>query len=143
RSSWRAAWNKEDNTREGRYLREMLGAGGGSVWGDRFATDRKKFVDGIMRERGLRKQLRPVAEWVDAANRAFDMSPALSTYMALREQGVPIDQAAAGSLDLMNFRKRGSAMPLFNALYAFAQPAVTGGVNAFSSLYTPQRGWNR
>src|SRR5699024_4486687 len=57
--------------------------------------------------------------------------------------GVPIDQAAAGSLDLMNFRKRGSAMPLFNALYAFAQPAVTGGVNAFSSLYTPQRGWNR
>lgn len=135
----RMAFNRpRSNTREALMLQEMLAAGGGSVWGDRFTGDRKKFVDGIMRERKLRKSLRPVAQLIDAYNRSMDMAPALASYMALRDQGVPPDRAAAGALDLMNFRKRGASMPIANALYAFAQPAVTGGANALASIYNPK-----
>lgn len=136
----RAAFGmKSSGSREALMLQEMLAAGGGSVFGDRFTGDRKKFVDGIMRERRVtNKALRPVAQVVDAYNRSLDMAPALAAYMALRDQGVPPDRAAAGTLDLMNFRKRGASMPVANAIWAFAQPAVTGGANAMSALFNPK-----
>src|SRR5699024_10064713 len=131
------------SSREARMLDEMLTLGGASVWGDRFATDRTQFVEGVLRQKGWRKGRKQAAQVIDAYNRTFDLSPALAVYMAARDMGATPEAAGALSLDTINFRKRGASMGLFSSIYAFAQPAITGGANAITSVWSPRSGWNR
>lgn len=146
----REAFGIIDTSKRGLMLREFIERGGASLFSDRFAPTRVNLVEGILNERTGSRQLRAAWQYTFGAwNKTFEMAPALAAHMALRDFNVPPDTAAAGSLDLMNFRKRGQSMALPNALYAFAQPAVTGGANALSALYNPatgkinSRGWTR
>lgn len=140
---------KHSNSFEGRALEEFLREGGVSVYGDRFARTRIDMVNAILKEKGWRKQLQMLGKMVGTYNRVFDLAPALASYIAMREQNMTAEAAAAGALDLMNFRKRGEVTPALSAVYAFAQPAITGGANAISALYNPvtgqinRRGWVR
>ena len=140
---------RNNSSRAARMLQEMLDLGGASVWGDRFAHNRTQFIEGVMRQRGLRKGMEQVGQIIDGYNRTFDLVPVLASYMAARDMGATQQAAAQLSLDLMNFRKRGASMGIANAMFAFAQPAITGGANAISALYDPvnrrlnPRGWTR
>lgn len=112
--------------------------GGGSKYGTFLARDRKDFVGEIKKVGSNRivKSARFINGYVDMWNDAFDSVAPLSAYIALRNQGMSKEAAAAGALDLMNFRKTGTAMPIIRALYAFAQPTFTGGVNLAKTLKT-------
>lgn len=127
---------KPNNTPEARYLEELMQQGGASIFGDRFVSTRTDMVKAIMAEKNGSKQLAMFGRWIKKYNRTFDMGPSLAAYMALRDAGVPIDRAASGVLDLMNFRKRGENSATIGALYAFAQPSITSGVNTLASLRT-------
>ena len=122
-------------SRADRMLDELARTGGLSVYGDRFAGDRTRLV-GQVRSR-QRKATSSLARAVEAYNRIFDVVPVLAAHMALRDQGATAEAASSEALDLMNFRKRGASAGIFGTLYAFAQPAFTGGANAISALYNP------
>lgn len=131
----------DTSSREGAMLREFLDNGGASTWGDRFSPRQREVVKNIERFQGLaRNARRGVADLTDAYNRVFDVGPALGMYMALRGNNVSARDAAALTLDQMNFRKRGAIMALPRMLYAFAQPSVTGGANTLGSLYNGATG---
>ncbi len=125
-------------TRYGDLLREFeaLG-GGGSRYSASLSQERADLVRDIERVRSRPVQaFKAIGKVVDNWNSVFENVSALAAYAALREQGMTKEGAAAAALDLMNFRKSGSAMPIARALYAFAQPAVTGGANLVNMLKT-------
>jgi hypothetical protein len=123
------------DTLEGRRLNEIFSIGGTSFFGARFTGDRKKFVDGIMKQRKMGRAMRGLAQFIEGYNRAFDLSPMLGSYMAMRDNGLSPEQAAHHTLDTMNFRKKGTSMALPNAMFAFAQPSVMGGANMLGALF--------
>jgi hypothetical protein len=121
-------------------LRDLVAAGGMSISRDVFARDAVSLSrkiraagDGAMSARGV---VHTVGSWIDKWNKQFDMVSPLASYLALRQAGVTEVDAAGGALDLMNFRKKGAAMGNISQVYAFAQPAVTGGANMLGALST-------
>lgn len=127
------------DTVEERYLQEFLAAGGASVFGDKFNRNSADIARAIESHQGkIKNAWEGGKKWVEFYNRGFDMAPALATYITMRENGMTRDDAAAGALDLMNFKKKGEWMALPNSLWAFAQPAATGGANLVQYLRTPR-----
>lgn len=141
-SSQKHAWGKKNrNTYLARMLREMEELGGVSVFGDRFARDNTSFIKNVLREKSTsRRAFSKLKGFTDSYNRGFDIMSSVSSYTALREMGMDAQTAARETLDLMNFRKTGTAMPAIRAMYVFAQPAVTGGANIISSVYDRKTG---
>jgi hypothetical protein len=118
-------------------LEEMIRLGGSSTTGDylsRTASDLEGDIRGDASRLGHARNV--VTSKVEAWNDTFEMIPSLAIYRALKKQGMAPKDAAAAVLDLMNFRKRGTAMPGIRALYIFAQPAATGGYNLAQYLAT-------
>ena len=131
------------NSRTGRYLDEFLRQGGVSVFSSQFGADRAKMVAQISRQKSWRQQLGTLDRWISTYNKTFDVGPALASYMAMRDQGLTVKDAAAGALDLMDFGKRGKSASIFGSIYAFAQPTFTGAANAITALRDPLSGkWN-
>lgn len=118
---------------------EDLG-GGGSKYGTSLSRDRKDLVKEIDRAQSnnkITKGWRFLEKYVDFYNDALDSVAPVSAYMALRDQGMSKESAAAAALDLMNFRKTGAVMPVVRMLYAFAQPTATSAANLINTLKTP------
>ena len=138
RYAFGAAFNR--NSYEARYLEELLATGGVSVYGDRFARTRTQMIDGILKEKSVRRQVALLGKAVAGYNRMFDLGPVLSSYIAMREAGMTAKDAGAQALDLMNFRKRGENSGVISALFAFSQPAFIGGATAIATLYHPVTG---
>ena len=120
-------------------LQQMIDLGGSSTWGDYLAkaataleADIRKNTGSITR--GVNKTVEKIGAW----NNTFEMIAPLSIYRALLEQNMTEKDAAAATLDLMNFRKKGTVMPGIRALYVFAQPAATSGYNLAQYLATPK-----
>jgi hypothetical protein len=121
-------------------LRDLVEAGGMSVTRDVFARDATALAQrvqaagkGTLSPRGVASA---ADDWIQKWNKQFDMVSPLASYLALRQAGVEKVDAAGGALDLMNFRKKGAAMGNISQIYAFAQPAVTGGANMLGMLKT-------
>jgi len=125
-----------DNSAEGQGLRLLIESGGLSSYGEQFNRDRADLVKAIKSNSLDHRALKFFAKHIEKYNKLFDMVAPLSSYMALKQQGVSDVDAAGGALDLMNFRKTGTAMAVPRVLYAFAQPAVTGGANMIGALTT-------
>jgi hypothetical protein len=149
-ASGRVAFGIEGNSYYDRYLAELRQGGGASLFSDRFNASRIDLVDGVVKARRGSRHWRWIRDkTVKAWNVTFEQGPSLAAYVAMRELGVSPSEAAGQTLDLMNFRKRGQSMALPSAMFAFAQPAITGGANAISALYNPatgkfdKRGWVR
>ena len=121
-----------------RWLKEAMAAGfGGARRLEMLGTDRKTLVEAIEGSNSdVRKGMTALSHVVHQWNTAFDSVAPLAIYIAMREAGVSEKQAAYKTLDLMNFRKQGSAMGFVRVLYAFAQPAVTGGHQLIRSAST-------
>ncbi len=140
-----AQWGRDQNGKYAVLLREFEQYGGGGARFSKMLThERAKLVADIdayaanparpiaMARKAFRATGKVISQW----NTSFDAVAALSAYAALREAGMTKEAAAAASLDLMDFGKKGTAMPIFRALYMFAQPAVTGGANLIRQLKT-------
>jgi hypothetical protein len=137
RSTWRDGARNEYHAL---MLREFEAYGGaGAKFSNVVARDRAQLVADINAGRSTpRRLVRGLGTWVSNWNAMFDGVSSLSAYIALREAGLSKETAASQALDLMNFRKQGAAMPIVRMFYAFAQPAVTGGVNIMRALRTPR-----
>lgn len=120
-------------------LEEFIALGGSSTWGSYLAKSSGSIEADIRSNTGsITRGGNKVVDKVSAWNNTFEMIAPLSIYMALKAQNVSPKDAAAATLDLMNFRKRGTAMPAIRALYVFAQPAATSGYNLAQYLATPK-----
>ena len=121
-----------------RWLKEAMAAGfGGARRLEMLGTDRRTLVEAIEGSNSnVRKGMTALGHVVHQWNTAFDSAAPLAIYIAMREAGMTDKQAAYKTLDLMNFRKQGSAMGFVRVLYAFAQPAVTGGHQLIRSAST-------
>jgi hypothetical protein len=123
-------------------LRDFIEAGGLSTSREAFARDAKALaqrVRGVGTGADPRVAVRAVGSWIEKYNKQFDMVAPLASYLALRSAGVSKVDAAGGALDLMNYRKKGAKTSGFvTPLYAFAQPAFTGGANLLKMLGTPK-----
>ena len=120
---------------ESRYLRELQDSGALSIYGSRFQQSRLDFIKQLKSAKTSSQKLKALNHYtVELWNRPFDFAAPLASYIAMREKGVAKEQAQAITLDMMNFRKRGTQMKAVGAYLPFAQTAVTGGVNMAKSL---------
>ncbi|MCM1516207.1 MAG: hypothetical protein NC080_07355 [Paraprevotella sp.] len=137
---WRAAFKYAAGKKLGfnfaeTALDDLLRTGNISTRTDYFAGSKGKQIEAIAKAGSkLNTAQSKVRKVVEMYNRTFDLIAPLSSYLAMRNAGASKAVASATTLDLMNFRKTGTVMPAVKALYAFAQPAVTSGVNMLSSL---------
>lgn len=144
-----AGWNFSlgrpyGSTQTARYFRELVEGGAASIFRDRLASSRTNIIKLVETETNVKLLMSGLDRLVGYWNRPFDFAAPLASYIAMREAGIPKEQAQATALDLMNFRKRGEKMTFFSSIYAFAQPAITGGSNALGSLYNRSTGrWNK
>jgi hypothetical protein len=135
---------KPNASYEADMLEEFISAGGTSLYSATFSAERKKLIADIAAERGgPRAALRKLGDLVSIYNKPFDIAPAFAAYMSMRENGMSPKDAAAGSLDLMNFRKKGTEAPILRALYAFSGPTFTGAANSLGALFHRDGSINR
>ncbi|MDH2927890.1 LPD38 domain-containing protein [Lonepinella koalarum] len=122
-----------------KLLKDMLAQGALSTYRTYLETTEKDLVKKLQKENSVvSKKLLQAGEVIAGYNKIFDTVSSLASYQALIEHGVDPKQAAGITLELTNFRKTGSVMPFFKALYAFAQPTAMGGRNMMKYLSTPK-----
>jgi len=127
----------DDKTQRSQNLKDLMEAGGISTMGSFLSRTEKDLIKRIQREGRWDKQtIDGVVHFTEAYNRAFDLVPPLAAYESLLEAGVSKRDAAAVTLDTMNFRKTGLYMRPVKALFMFAQPTATGFVNLAKQLST-------
>ena len=131
-------WRTPDGkTQRSQNLKDLMEAGGISTMGSFLSRTEKDLIKRIQREGRWDKQtIDGVVHFTEAYNRAFDLVPPLAAYESLLEAGVSKRDAAAVTLDTMNFRKTGLYMRPVKALFMFAQPTATGFVNLAKQLST-------
>ena len=131
-------WRTPDGkTQRSQNLKDLMEAGGISTMGSFLSRTEKDLIKRIQREGRWDKQtIDGVVHFTEAYNRAFDLVPPLAAYESLLEAGVSKRDAAAVTLDTMNFRKTGLYMRPVKALFMFAQPTATGFVNLTKQLST-------
>lgn len=131
-------WRTPDGkTQRSQNLKDLMEAGGISTMGSFLSRTEKDLIKRIQREGRWDKQtIDGVVHFTEAYNRAFDLVPPLAAYESLLEAGVSKRDAAAVTLDTMNFRKTGLYMRPVKALFMFAQPTATGFVNLAKQLGT-------
>lgn len=140
-AAYRFAAGKTTSSHAGKALQILSREGGLSTRADYFGASKAKQAQAIAATRSKTGQAaNALGRVIDIYNRTFDLISPLSSYLAMEEQGVTRTQASGVTLDLMNFRKSGTAMPFVRSIYAFAQPAVTSGVNLLSSLVDRKSG---
>ena len=121
----------------GGQLKEFIDLGGVYTMSEQLNKSDDDFVKKIVRERSpIEGGWGKVVKVVEGYNNFFEIQPSFAAYLALLENGVSKEDAAAQALELTNFRKSGTHMAPVKALYAFSQPIVTGGVNLAKLLKT-------
>ncbi len=141
-ASIRKAFGRDFTSSQGRDLEEMIELGGLSTWGGYLAKGRQQIADQLRKESmpiiggKTGDQARALFQLVEGYNQSFDLLSSLAVYRALLAEGVAKEEAAAQTLDLMDFRKTGKAMFPIKAMFVFAQPIVTGGANLIGQLNT-------
>jgi hypothetical protein len=137
---------KEDTSKFGQYLKELHEGGALMTYTNEYAKSR----DSIIREAARAKDIfksRDLKEgaltardaalnYVNRWNEFFDTGSSLSIYSALRDQGVPKQEALYRTLDLFDLNQRGKATGWARAFMPFANSAFKGGGNFVRSMGT-------
>lgn len=130
-----------DSSRAAQALAQISQVGGLSTFSNLFTGSKRALVEQVARRNKLPLKTKDsIAKLIEVYNRTFDLTSSVSLFMAMQDFKVANKDAAGLTLDTMNFRKTGSAMPLFQALYAFARPAVMTGANMMGVLYDRRTG---
>ena len=105
--------------------------------------DEKSLIDKINSHRNIAKNTKKkLLEVTEKYNDIFSYVPMLAAYQSFKENGVSPKDAAAATLDLTNFGKRGKWMSPVSALFVFAQPTALGAAN-LSRVLSTRRGQTR
>jgi hypothetical protein len=116
-----------------RMIAQFLQDGGSSTWGDFLSADSASLAKKLKAQVGLsHKAMTAIETW----NNSWEIISSFSAYKALVAQGVDSKSASETALELMNFRKGGTAMKPIKALYMFAQPIATGGQQLIKAMST-------
>lgn len=81
-----------------------------------------------------------IKDYISFANELAEYSTRMGIFTALRDSGVPINEAVKFARDAtVNFNRKGTAMPYINGLYMFANASVQGAVRSVQAM-TDARG---
>jgi len=125
-----------------RLYKEMINAGGttgGMGLSTRESVQLK--IDDLDRlaQSSPRRFARRVVELVDNWNTIFEDSTRLSVYRSARERGLSKDRAAFLAKEAsINFNRMGTAGPVVNGLYMFANASIQGSVKMIRSMRNPK-----
>lgn len=76
-----------------------------------------------------------VYDFISRANECIENSTRIGIFAALREKGVPVQEAIKFAREAtVDFNRKGTAMPWFNGLYMFANAAMQGGVRSLQAF---------
>ncbi|MGF6599781.1 hypothetical protein P3T23_004515 [Paraburkholderia sp. GAS448] len=135
-----------DTSKFGQYLKELHEGGALMTYTNEYAKSRESIIREAARARDIFNSkdvkesaltLRDVAlGYVNKWNEFFDTGSSLSIYAALRDQGVPKQEAQFRTLDLFDLNQRGKATGWARAFLPFANSTFKGGGNFVRSMST-------
>ena len=106
-----------------------------------------KFVRKTKGFAGMTNSERAKALWdgtfdmIKSANEVIENSTRIGIFSALRDRGVPIQEAIKFAREAtVNFNRKGTAMPWFNGLYMFANAAMQGTTRAGQAFIDDWKG---
>lgn len=140
RSTYRAEMGKPDmNTKMDNYYKEFKEAGGRMTFfglKDLAATQtdiQKALGDGSYRN--ATKVFRVGLDKLARLNSAVENATRLATYSILRESGYSVQKAAYAARNItVNFTRKGTAGPLLNAVYLFANANIQGSARIIQAV---------
>ena len=145
-------WTGEyPNGKDGKMLKEFMDAGALTGYSDlkqakdifedaQTAINRLNQSGWWSNTKNLSKStLETALKPIDVYNRAFENATRFSYYKALREQGVPEQQAAIKAKDLtVNFNRKGNSSSLIGSIYMFFNASVQGTERLIRSFTNPK-----
>ena len=136
------AWIIGKDTAGARLYAQMR-ADGGTTGGIGLST--REIIDLELKTIIKEKESVPFKAWkktiraVDSWNRIFEDSTRLASYKQALENGLTREQSAFIAKNVtVNFNTKGTASPLINALYMFANASVQGQTRTLKSLRNPK-----
>ena len=128
-----------------RYLKEFGEDGGKTSYAAHFAPEKMQALQdllwreatGVVRRMAnpLNGELfRSMGDFIGALNEHMEMTTRISAYAALRENGVPREQAAVWAKDVMNFETKGDLSIKANMLFPFFTTSMYDNRRLFKVL---------
>jgi hypothetical protein len=123
-------WGRKAGGRYRKFARELV-ANGGTTGLTRIFTDEEQLMDFITEVRMKAGQANTRLAWskfvdtVSGISEVFELTGRVSVYSTLRDLGMPVNQAANVTKNLMNFNKAGTGTRGWAGnLYMFLRPSV-------------------
>ena len=118
-----------------RYLKEFSEDGGKTSYAAHFAPEKMQALQDLLwwEATGVVRRManplngeifRSIGDFIGALNEHMEMTTRISAYAALRESGVPREQAAVWAKDVMNFETKGDLSIKANMLFPFFTTAM-------------------
>lgn len=142
RATYRAEMGKPDmNGKMDVYYKEFKEAGGRmTFFGLKDVAATQKDIQNALGDgsyRSATKVFRVGLNKLARLNSAVENATRLATYSTLRENGYSVQKAAYASRNItVNFTRKGTAGPLLNAIYLFANANIQGTARIFQAVAT-------
>ena len=142
RATYRAEMGKPDmNGKMDVYYREFKEAGGRmTFFGLKDIAATQKDIQGALGNgtyRSATKVFKVALDKLARLNSAVENATRLATYSTLRENGYSVQKAAYASRNItVNFTRKGTAGPLLNSIYLFANANIQGTARIFQAVAT-------
>ena len=142
RATYRAEMGKPDmNGKMDVYYREFKEAGGRmTFFGLKDVAATQKDIQGALGDgsyRSVTKVFKVALDKLARLNSAVENATRLATYSTLRENGFSVQKAAYAARNItVNFTRKGTAGPLLNSIYLFANANIQGTARIFQAVAT-------
>ena len=142
KATYRAEMGKPDmNGKMDVYYREFKEAGGRmTFFGLKDIAATQKDIQSALGDgayRNATKVFRVGLDKLARLNSAVENATRLATYSTLRENGYSVQKAAYAARNItVNFTRKGTAGPLLNAIYLFANANIQGTARIFQAVAT-------
>ena len=140
RATYRAEMGKPDmNGKMDVYYREFKEAGGRmTFFGLKDVAATQKDIRGALGDgsyRSATKVFKVALDKLARLNSAVENATRLATYSTLRENGFSVQKAAYAARNItVNFTRKGTAGPLLNSIYLFANANIQGTARIFQAV---------
>lgn len=142
KATYRAEMGKPDmNGKMDVYYREFKEAGGRmTFFGLKDISATQKDIQSALGNGGYRsatKVFKVALDKLARLNSAVENATRLATYSTLRENGYTVQKAAYAARNItVNFTRKGTAGPLLNSIYLFANANIQGTARIFQAVAT-------
>jgi hypothetical protein len=125
----------DDTNPDVKLFKDFINEGAFATWGDYLSPDKGELLKKL---EGITKLSTKAMKAVEGYNNVFEVIAPFSVYKSLVNNGVDSESAAATTLNLMNFHKKGAGLSMVRGLYMFAQPTANGAHQLIQTLSTPR-----